>query len=128
MSTADGISPEGVRRRAAEGLCYHERIRVGTPRRRTIRESLPLKSRECWCSRHIDVDTANAGLDKRILGLEDENSAPQQRVKVLEGQLENSDRESMGKLQAAAKSMGFDLGVLAEEILRQARLRQQKSS
>ena|SRR2546425_39765 len=77
---------------------------------------------------HIDVDTANAGLDKRILGLEDENSALQQRVKVLEGQLDNSDRESMAKLQAAAKSMGFDLGVLAEEILRQARRRQQKSS
>lgn len=74
---------------------------------------------------NIDVDTANPALDKRIIGLEEENSLLKQRVGVLEGQVENADRESMGKLQAAAKSMGFDLGVLAEEILRQARRRQQ---
>jgi len=77
---------------------------------------------------NIDVDTANAGLDKRILGLEDENSELKQRIEVLEGQVESSEKESMGKLQAAAKSMGFDLGVLAEEILRQARRRQRQSS
>ena len=75
---------------------------------------------------HIDVDAVDTGLGKRVLGLEEENSALQQRVKVLEGQLDNADKESMSKLQAAAKSMGFDLGVLVDEILRQARRRQER--
>ena len=77
---------------------------------------------------HIDVDAVDTGLGKRVLGLEEENSALQQRVKVLEGQLDNADKESMSKLQRVAKDLGFDLGVLVDEILRQARRRQQQSS
>jgi site-specific recombinase XerC len=76
---------------------------------------------------HIDVDAADTGLGKRILSLEEENTGLRQRVEVLEGQLENADRESMLKLQAAARSMGFDIGVLADEILNAARRRQQES-
>ena len=41
------ISPEDVRRRAAEGLCYHERIRAGTPSTRMDKRVWPVKSEEC---------------------------------------------------------------------------------
>ena len=50
-----------------------------------------------------------------------------QRIDTLEGQVENADGESMVKLEAAAKTMGFDFGVLVDEILRQAQRCHQKS-
>ncbi len=75
---------------------------------------------------YISVDTDDTGLGKRILGLEQENNQLQQRVKSLEGQLENADLESMGKLQAAARSMGFDISVLVDAILKEAAKRQKQ--